>query len=265
MVTSHPQSTRERERGRHDMAMGTVLEARDLTKRYETDGATVDALAGMSLAVAAGEFVAIMGPSGCGKSTLLHLLGGLDRPTSGEVYLAGERVDRLSEAQWARRRRSQIGYVFQFFNLIENLTAADNVELPALMAGASARAAREARVRLMEELGVASRASLPPARLSGGEQQRVAIARALVNEPAVLLADEPTGNLDTAATREVLALLKRYHDRGQTMVMVTHDARVAATADRVVRMRDGRLAAETSLTGDRGRRSLVGDLIDMEL
>jgi putative ABC transport system ATP-binding protein len=218
----------------------------------------------MTLAVQPGEFVAIMGPSGSGKSTLLQILGGLDRPTSGEVHFAGERVDRLSEAAWAVRRRHQVSYVFQFFNLIQNLSAADNIELAALMAGLPASEVRARRARLADELDIADRMHLPPNRLSGGEQQRVAIARALVVEPLLLLADEPTGNLDSASAQEVLRLLERYHAEGQTIVMVTHDPRVAAVADRVVRMRDGRLASETRLSGDRDLQSRLSELIELE-
>lgn len=221
--------------------MPGIIEVQDLTKVFETDGATVTALRGLDLVIDRGAFVAIMGPSGCGKSTLLHLLGGLDRPTSGKVLLDGERVDGLSETAWAHRRRHQIGYVFQFFNLIENLSAADNVELPALVAGCSPAEARARRTTLMAELGIEERARLAPGQLSGGEQQRVAIARALVNEPDLLLADEPTGNLDSASAGDVLSLLQRSNERGQTIVMVTHDPQVAAVADRIIMMRDGRL------------------------
>jgi putative ABC transport system ATP-binding protein len=200
------------------------------------------------LTVAPGELVAIMGPSGCGKSTLLNLLGGLDRPSAGEIWLAGKRVDQLSEAAWAVARRRQIGFVFQFFNLIGNLTVADNVELPALLAGMSRAEARKRRAALLEELGLADKANTIPGRLSGGQRQRVALARALMNWPALLLADEPTGNLDTASTREVLALLHRYHAAGQTIVLVTHDPNVASIADRVVTMRDGQIVEERRLS-----------------
>jgi putative ABC transport system ATP-binding protein len=244
--------------------MDPILEARGLRRTFTTDGTSVEALTGMNLAVAPGELVAIMGPSGSGKSTLLQLLGGLDRPTEGEVYLNGERVDELSEAAWAVRRRDQVSYVFQFFNLIQNLSAADNIELAALMAGLPSKEVRRRREQLAEELDITDRMDRPPSKLSGGEQQRVAIARALVVEPLILLADEPTGNLDSAAAREVLRLLERYHDRGQTIVMVTHDPRVAAVADRVVRMRDGRLASETKLSGDRDLQSRLNELIELE-
>jgi putative ABC transport system ATP-binding protein len=244
--------------------MEPILETRDVTRVFTTDGTSVDALTGMNLTIQPGEFVAIMGPSGSGKSTLLQILGGLDRPTSGELYLDGARVDELSEAQWAVRRRNQVSYVFQFFNLIQNLSAADNIELAALMAGLPSAEVRERRERLAAELDIADRMHLPPTRLSGGEQQRVAIARALVVEPLILLADEPTGNLDSASAREVLRLLERYHADGQTIVMVTHDPRVAAGTDRVVRMRDGRLASETSLSGERDLQTRLSELIELE-
>ena len=245
--------------------MTAIIEAKQLGRVYAGTGAPVTALDGVSLAVQPGEFVAIMGPSGCGKSTLLHLLGGLDHPTAGEVWFEGERVDGLSETAWAVRRRRGIGIVFQFFNLIGNLSAADNVELPALIAGASAAEARRERERLMAELGISERARAMPAVLSGGEQQRVAIARALINDPRVLLADEPTGNLDTGSARDVLALLRGLHERGQTIILVTHDPRVAAQADRVLRMRDGRIAAESQLEDREDRRRIVAELVELEV
>lgn len=226
--------------------MEPLLEARGLVKRYEA-GAVTAALNGVDFAVGPGEFVAIMGPSGCGKSTLLHLLGGLDKPTAGEVYLGGRRTDTLNEAQRAVLRRNEIGFVFQFFNLVGNFSVADNVDMPALLAGRSRAEARQRRATLLQELGIGDKADKVPAQLSGGERQRVALARALINRPAVLLADEPTGNLDTANTREVLALLNRYHQAGQTIVLVTHDPQVASIADRVVTMRDGRIVEDRPL------------------
>jgi len=229
--------------------MPNIAEVRELTKVFETEGAAVTALDRLSLGIERGAFIAVMGPSGCGKSTLLHLLGGLDRPTSGEILLDGERVDELSETAWARRRRRRIGYVFQFFNLVGNLSAADNIELPALVAGRSTADARASRLALMRELNIEDRANLAPAQLSGGEQQRVAIARALVNDPDLLLADEPTGNLDSSSADEVLELLRHSHERGQTIVMVTHDPRVAAAADRIVHMKDGRIDNSAALNG----------------
>jgi putative ABC transport system ATP-binding protein len=193
----------------------------------------------VDLALHAGEFAAIIGPSGSGKSTLLHLLGGLEPPTRGEIWLRGARVDGLSQAQWAVLRRRHIGFVFQFFNLVSNMTVADNVELAALMGGATRRQARERREELLTELGLEAKADAAPARLSGGEQQRVALARAMVNRPSLLLADEPTGNLDSAASQAVLRLLAKAHAAGQAILLVTHDARVASAADRVISLFDG--------------------------
>jgi len=227
--------------------MTYVLEARSLVKTYDTGGVDVDALRGVDLAVEPGEFVAIMGPSGCGKSTLLNLLAGLDRPSAGEVWLDGERIDTLSETGLARMRRRKIGFVFQFFNLVPTLSAVENVELPLLLVGRRRREARRSANALLSELGIGEKHATAPVLLSGGQQQRVALARALVNTPAIVLGDEPTGNLDSAATREVLGLLRGARDRGQTVLVVTHDARVAAAADRIVSLRDGRVADEDRL------------------
>jgi putative ABC transport system ATP-binding protein len=224
-----------------------VIEARSLAKTYDTGGAQVPALRDVDLAIDRGEFVAIMGPSGCGKSTLLNLLAGLDRPTAGEVWLDGERIDRLSEAELARLRRRKVGFVFQFFNLMPTLSAVENVELPLLLVGRRRKEARRSANELMGELGIGDKHGAAPAQLSGGQQQRVALARALANTPDVVLGDEPTGNLDSAAAREVLGLLRAARDRGQTVLVVTHDARVAAAADRVVTLRDGRVSDETEL------------------
>jgi putative ABC transport system ATP-binding protein len=225
--------------------MNAVLEARGLTRVHGDGVAAVTALHEVDLSVAHGELVAVTGPSGCGKSTLLNLLGGLDRPTDGEVWLHGERLTGSSEARRARLRRNEVGFVFQFFNLIANLTVADNVELPALLAGVPAREARRRAAELLERLGLAETTGRVSSDLSGGQQQRVAIARALVNRPSVLLADEPTGNLDTAAAREVLDVLRERNAEGQTIVLVTHDLRLASHAQRVVAMRDGRITGET--------------------
>ena len=231
--------------------MTHVLEARGLAKTYDTGGAKVLALRGVDLAIEHGEFVAIMGPSGCGKSTLLNLLAGLDRPTAGEVRLDGERIDGLSETELARLRRRRIGFVFQFFNLMPTLSAVENVELPLLLVGRPRKDARRAANELLSELGIGDKHAAAPVQLSGGQQQRVALARALANAPDVVLADEPTGNLDSAAARDVLGLLRDARDRGQTLLLVTHDARVAAAADRVVTLRDGLVADETELQAAR--------------
>jgi putative ABC transport system ATP-binding protein len=216
-----------------------LLQAIGLTKIFRGDGVPVPAVRGVDLAVGPGEFVAVTGPSGSGKSTLLHMLGGLEPPTSGQIWLAGQRVDGLRQAGWAVLRRRHIGFVFQFFNLVSNMTVADNVELAALMGGATRKQAAARRRELLAELGLGHRADAAPARLSGGEQQRVALARAMANRPSLLLADEPTGNLDSGASRIVLRLLGRAHAEGQAILLVTHDARIASAADRVVSLFDG--------------------------
>jgi putative ABC transport system ATP-binding protein len=231
-----------------------LLRTRDLVKDYHADGGVVRAVRGVSLEVDAGEFVAIMGPSGSGKSTLLHLIGGLEPPTSGQIWLGGERADRLSPAAWAVRRRRGIGIVFQGANLLSSMTVADNVELPALLAGATARQARARREGLFDELGLTAKGRLSPARLSGGEQQKVALARALVNRPRLLLADEPTGNLDSTSTTEVLKLLRHTHADGQAIVLITHDARVASHADRIVNVFDGMICDDADVVVPSARR-----------
>ena len=239
-----------------------VLRARGLRKEYGKGEGLMRAVDGVDLDVSAGETVAIMGPSGCGKSTLLHLLGGLERPSSGEVLLNNRRIDNLSEKALARMRRTDVSYVFQSFHLMEELTAVENVELPALLAGRSPRAARRRAEQLLDQLGLADRSRFLPSALSGGQRQRVAVARALSNEPLVVLADEPTGNLDSAATLDVLRLFKELHEYGQTLVIVTHDARIAATADRMFSMRDGAFVDETRLTG--GTTGKLGALVGLE-
>jgi ABC-type lipoprotein export system ATPase subunit len=241
---------------------GPVLRTSGLRMEYGKGAGEVRALDAVDLAVAPGETVAVMGPSGCGKSTLLHLLGGLERPSAGEVWLEGNRIDALSEKALARLRRRAVGFVFQAFHLMDELTALENVELPALLAGRSARAARLRAAELVERVGLTERAGHLPSALSGGQRQRVAIARALVNEPLVLLADEPTGNLDSAATRDVLRLFDSLRSAGQTVVIVTHDSRVAATADRLISMRDGAFVEETRLT--RGSAGRLGELAGLE-
>ena len=242
---------------------GTLLRASKLVKEYRADGVTVEAIRGVDIDLAVGEFVAIMGPSGSGKSTLLHVLGGLEPATGGEIWLLGQRVDGLSTAGWAILRRRHVGFVFQFFNLLSNMTAADNVELPALLAGATPRQARRRREELLAELGLADKARTAPARLSGGEQQRVALARALANEPSLLLADEPTGNLDSSNTRDVLRLLRRAHVDGQAILMVTHDARVASMADRVINLFDGMVADDARVVPIPRRVNGVADIVEL--
>jgi len=239
-----------------------MLRARDLCRQYGRDDSLVRAVDHVDLDVAAGETLAVMGPSGCGKSTLLHLLGGLDRASAGELWVAGQRIDQMSERGLAAIRRSGVGFVFQAFHLMDELTAVENIELPLLLAARPARTARRRAVQLLDQIGLADRARHLPSQLSGGQQQRVAIARALANEPLIVLADEPTGNLDSEATLEVLRLFERLHDAGQTLVVVTHDARIAATADRLISMRDGAFIDETRLTG--GTTGSLGALAGLE-
>jgi ABC-type lipoprotein export system ATPase subunit len=242
-----------------------ALCTRGVHKRYGAGEGLVRAVDGVDLDVAQGETLAVMGPSGCGKSTLLHLLGGLDRPSDGEVWLGGRRLDRMTERSLARVRRDDVGFVFQAFHLMDELTAVENVELPALLAGHPARASRRLALDLLDRVGLADRAGFAPTALSGGQRQRVAIARALANEPLVVLADEPTGNLDSEATLEVLRLFDGLHAAGQTLVIVTHDSRIAATADRLISMRDGAFVDETRLTGGTsGQLGALAGLADFE-
>jgi putative ABC transport system ATP-binding protein len=241
-----------------------ILETKQLIKTYPTDGMEVNALRGVDLKIRAGELVAVMGPSGSGKSTLLHILGGLDRPTAGEVYITDRRIDLMNEAKRSILRRQTVGFVFQAFNLIGNLNVKDNVELPALVAGSSARQARQRRQELLSNLGIEQKARNAPAQLSGGEKQRVALARALVNHPAILLADEPTGNLDTKTAMEVLRLLRQTHTEGQTILMVTHDPTVASIAQRVIFMQDGMISREVELKEKGDTRSLISEMLDWE-
>jgi putative ABC transport system ATP-binding protein len=231
--------------------MSVILEAHDLVKRYPLGDGSVDALRGVSLSVAKGEFVAIMGSSGSGKSTMLHLLGGLDQPSEGNVLIDGINISQLNDEEATLTRREKTGFVFQFFNLISLLNVAENVALPFLIAGDSLATHRERVDALLDLVGLSDKAKHRPDQLSAGEQQRVALARALANEPAILLADEPTGNLDFVTGTEILDLIWDSCDRlGQTIVLVTHDARAAAYADRVLIVRDGTIRDEIEL----GRR-----------
>jgi putative ABC transport system ATP-binding protein len=234
---------------------GPVLETRALRKTFESDGAPVRALRGVDLTVRAGEFVAVMGPSGCGKSTLLNLVAGLDVPTDGDIILAGESLVGRTEDELAVMRRRHIGIVFQFFNLLESMTVLENVTLPAVIAGAPRRRAETRARDLLDLLGLAEKVRESPRVLSGGQRQRLAIARALANEPTLLLADEPTGALDSAGGHEVLELFRRLHAGGQTILFVTHDDAVTALTDRIVRMRDGHL--DTAAADDRVVRTVT--------
>jgi putative ABC transport system ATP-binding protein len=223
------------------LAVEPLLRTVRLRKTFESEGAPVRALRGIDLVVSAGEFVAVMGPSGCGKSTLLNLVAGLDAPSDGEIVLAGETLADKDESELAHLRRRHIGFVFQFFNLLEDTSALENVVLPAVIAGAPRSNAERRARNLLDLLGLPDKTNELPSVLSGGQRQRLAIARALANEPTLLLADEPTGALDTAGGLEVLELFRRLHAGGQTILLVTHDDRVADAAARVVQMKDGRV------------------------
>jgi len=223
--------------------MDALIRLDEVTKRYDNDAAP--AVDGVSLRIAAGEAVAVMGPSGSGKSTLLNMIAGLDRPTGGAVTVAGQRIDRLSETGVARFRRQKVGMIFQFFNLLDDLTVLDNILLPAQLAGMPRGKARARAEELLAALRIGPQRQAYPARLSGGQRQRVAIARALVNRPAMLLADEPTGALDTATGEEIGALLLDLNRSGQTLVLVTHNPDLAARyASRTIHIADGRVAAD---------------------
>jgi putative ABC transport system ATP-binding protein len=222
-----------------------AIEAEDVRREYALDGVTVPALRGVSFTIGRSDYVAIVGPSGSGKSTLMHLLGGLDRPTGGRLSIGGRDVAELNPTELARLRNETIGFVFQSFHLLARTTAVDNVALPLVYRGLNARARRERAREMLAKVGLEHRLDHRPNQLSGGEQQRVAIARALVTDPAVLLADEPTGNLDTATGQSVLALLERLNaEEGVALVLVTHDREVAARARRQIRMRDGLIEEE---------------------
>jgi putative ABC transport system ATP-binding protein len=222
-----------------------VIRLVDVSKIYGGAGTRVTALANVSLAITPGEFVAMMGPSGCGKSTLLHLIAGVDLPTSGEVWVDGQALARLSDRALSRFRRDRVGIVYQFYNLLPTMSAWENVALPALLAGLPARRARELAREQLGQVDMLHRKDHWPHELSGGEMQRVAIGRALVNGPSVLLADEPTGNLDSKAGREVLELLAELNaERGVTILLATHSQEAAAFAHRIIHLRDGTISAE---------------------
>ncbi len=227
-----------------------ALVVRGVRKTFEAENAPVRALRGVSLTLEPGEFVALMGPSGCGKSTLLNLVAGLETPDEGEIAVAGEPVTGRTEDELARMRRHHIGLVFQFFNLLEGMTVLENVALPAIIAGRKRRMAETRARDLLDLLGIGDKALAVPGVLSGGQRQRLAIARARANDPTLLLADEPTGALDSAGGAEVIELMRRLHRGGQTIVLVTHSAEVAAAAGRVVRMRDGRITEPEPADGD---------------
>jgi putative ABC transport system ATP-binding protein len=228
-----------------------VIRIKELTRAYEMGTERILALRGVTLDIARNEYVAIMGPSGSGKSTMMNLLGCLDTPTSGEYWLNGEEVSRLSDDALARVRNREIGFVFQTFNLLPRATALHNVELPLVYAGASGRERRERALQALHRVGLADRVHHRPNELSGGQRQRVAIARALVNQPSILLADEPTGNLDSVTSEEIMQVFAELHRGGQTVIMVTHEPDIAAHAERTVVLRDGRLESDRRAEFDR--------------
>jgi putative ABC transport system ATP-binding protein len=221
-----------------------LIEARDLHKEYALDGVTVEALRGIDLAIESGEFLAIMGPSGCGKSTLLHLLGALDTPSRGDVLLEGAPLGAMSDDELTAVRRHRVGFVFQFFNLVPVLNAVENVALPAVIDGVATGKANERAAELLARFDLTAASTKLPSQLSGGEQQRIAIARALMNSPAVILADEPTGNLDHRSGLRVVEHFEELHRGGETIVLVTHNPAVASVADRIAFLRDGRIVGE---------------------
>ena len=248
----------------------TVLEAVDVTKQYHMGEVTVAALQEVSFTVTKGEFVAVMGPSGSGKSTLLHLLGGLDEPTSGEIALAGHTITHLSDDAVTVVRRRKVGFIFQFYNLVPTLTAAENVGLPLLIDGQRIDKYEEKIDGLLGMVGLADRRHHKPDQMSGGQQQRVAIARAFVNDPEIVLADEPTGNLDSQSGTAILELLRQSAETlQQTIVMVTHDPRAASYADRVVFLKDGRIVQHLTIKAKSGEsediRSIMRVMRELEL
>jgi putative ABC transport system ATP-binding protein len=226
-----------------------IIRLRDLTRRYDMGGETIHALRGVSLDIQRNEYVAIMGPSGSGKSTMMNLIGCLDTPSSGEYWLNGQEVSRLSDNELARVRNREIGFVFQTFNLLPRATALHNVELPLVYAGVPTKIRREQAARALTQVGLAERMDHKPNELSGGQRQRVAIARALVNQPSILLADEPTGNLDSVTSEEIMRVFGELHAAGQTVVMVTHEPDIAACAARIVTLRDGRIETDCLTRG----------------
>ena len=228
--------------------MTAVIRVRDLTRAYEMGTERILALQGVNLDIGRNEYVAIMGPSGSGKSTMMNLLGCLDTPTGGEYWLNGEEVSRLSDDALARVRNREIGFVFQTFNLLPRATALHNVELPLVYAGVGGGERRQRALEALERVGLADRVHHRPNELSGGQRQRVAIARALVNRPSILLADEPTGNLDSVTSEEIMAVFAGLHRAGQTVIMVTHEPDIAAHAERTVVLRDGRVESDRRAT-----------------
>lgn len=223
--------------------MRPVIQMEELRKRYQIGDQEIQALRGVSLSIETGDFVAIMGPSGSGKSSMMNVIGCLDKPTSGEFYLDGYPVSQAHDDELAEIRNQKIGFVFQNFNLLPRTTAVENVELPMLYAGKSAKERRERAIRALIEVGLEERLYNKPNELSGGQQQRVSIARALVNDPVILLADEPTGALDTKTSEEIMGIFQQLNDAGKTVILVTHEPDIAEYAKRIVRFRDGQIVS----------------------
>ena len=227
--------------------MSIILETKGLCKYYGLHENVVKAVDHMNLRIEQGEFVTIIGKSGSGKSTLLHLLGGLDNPTSGEVWLDGKNIAGYSEEQLAALRRREIGFIFQGFNLIQNLTAVENVTLPLIYRGVGKKERQQLALSALEKVGLAHSLDHKPAEMSGGQQQRVAIARAIAQAPPIILADEPTGNLDSSSTKEIMQILRELHSEGRTVILITHDNEIAEQADRIIKIRDGKIVSDTGM------------------
>ncbi len=226
-----------------------MIELKNASKKYQQGSREVHALRDVSLSIKKGEFLSVMGPSGSGKSTLLNLIGGLDQPSGGEIFIDGKPLHGISDDELTLIRRRKVGFIFQFFNLLPILTAAENVSLPLLLEGTPYAEAKPKAVKLLEQVGLGARTEHRPEQLSGGEMQRVAISRALISNPAVLLADEPTGNLDSHTSEEIFMLLKSLNEQGQTIVMVTHDSKAAAYGSRIITLKDGALSEDISIRG----------------
>ena len=227
--------------------MASLLKLEQVSKTYQMDGVKVEALKNVSFNVSQGEFLVIMGPSGSGKSTLMHLIGLLDRPTDGQIFLNGKPVSKLSEKEQARLRNKEIGFVFQFFNLLERTSALDNVRLPLFYAGVKPREQEKRAKEALEQVGLGHRLTHYPSQLSGGERQRVAIARALVNNPSLILADEPTGNLDSKSGQEIMEIIASLHREGRTVILITHDASLTRYGQRLIVIKDGEILEEKKL------------------
>ncbi len=227
--------------------MASLLKLEQVSKTYQMDGVKVEALKNISFNVSQGEFLVVMGPSGSGKSTLMHLIGLLDRPTGGQIFLNGKAVGELSEKEQARLRNKEIGFVFQFFNLLERTSALDNVRLPLFYAGVKPREQEKRAKEALEQVGLGHRLTHYPSQLSGGERQRVAIARALVNNPSLILADEPTGNLDSKSGQEIMEIIASLHREGRTVILITHDASLTRYGQRLIVIKDGEILEEKKL------------------